>query len=130
MQFNRMEQGQTELAYTGGIVLQPKKGLYDNLIVVDVASLYPSMAILHNISFDTVNCECCKENPESKISTEVTRDCRIETKYWICKQKEGAFPKKLKDIQRGKIKTKETRKSSKTTCAKDSNKWWIWSLWK
>ena len=65
--FNRMEQEQTELAYIGGIVLQPKKGLYHNLIVVDVASLYPTMAILHNISFDTVNCQCCKDNSESRI---------------------------------------------------------------
>ena len=49
---NRREQDLTELAYTGGVVLQPKKGLYHNLIVVDVASLYPTMAVLHNISFD------------------------------------------------------------------------------
>jgi DNA polymerase elongation subunit (family B) len=55
---NRREQGLTELTYTGGVVLQPKKGLYHNLIVVDVASLYPTMAVLHNISFDTINCEC------------------------------------------------------------------------
>ena len=39
--------------YKGGTVLEPKKGIYHNLIVVDVTSLYPSMAILHNISFDT-----------------------------------------------------------------------------
>jgi DNA polymerase, archaea type len=107
VQFNRMEHGQTELAYTGGIVLQPKRGLYDNLIVVDVASLYPSMAILHNISFDTVNCECCKENPESKISIEVTRDCRIEKEYWICRQKAGAFPKKLRIFKEERLKQKK-----------------------
>lgn len=47
--YNKNEHGMAELAYTGGIVLQPKKGLYHNLIVVDVASLYPSMAILHNV---------------------------------------------------------------------------------
>ena len=107
MQFNRRGHEQIELAFTGGIVLQPKKGLYDNLIVVDVASLYPSMAILHNISFDTVNCECCKENPESKISIEVTRDCRIEKEYWICRQKAGAFPKKLKVFKEERLRQKK-----------------------
>ena len=107
MQFNRMEHGQTELAYTGGIVLQPKKGLYNNLIVVDVASLYPSMAILHNISFDTVNCECCKENPESRVSTDITKDCRIEKEYWICRQKVGAFPKKLRIFKEERLRQKK-----------------------
>jgi DNA polymerase elongation subunit (family B) len=81
--------------------------LYNNLIVVDVASLYPSMAILHNISFDTVNCECCKENPESKISIEVARDCRIEKEYWICRQKAGAFPKKMKVFKEERLRQKK-----------------------
>ena len=42
-----------ELQYVGGLVLKPKKGLYHNLIVADVTSLYRTMAILHNISFDS-----------------------------------------------------------------------------
>jgi DNA polymerase elongation subunit (family B) len=57
----------SELQYVGGLVLQPKKGLYHNLIVVDVTSLYPTMAILYNISFDTVNCECCKNDLQCRI---------------------------------------------------------------
>ena len=32
----------SELQYVEGIVLQPKKGLYHDLIVVDVTSLYPN----------------------------------------------------------------------------------------
>lgn len=55
LSFNKKEKELTELVYTGGIVLKPKKGLYHSLIVVDVASLYPPMAVLRNISFDTVN---------------------------------------------------------------------------
>jgi DNA polymerase elongation subunit (family B) len=78
--------------YTGGIVLQPRKGVYHNLIVVDVTSLYPTMAVLYNISFDTVNCECCKDYSNCKINEEITKDCRIEKDYWICRQEEGAFP--------------------------------------
>ena|SRR5215207_7314244 len=57
----KWKQDSTELTYTGGVVLQPKKRLFHNPIVVDVASLYPTIAILHNISFDTVNCQCCKD---------------------------------------------------------------------
>src|SRR5215213_6947777 len=48
-----------EFRYIRGMVLQPKKGLYHDLIVVDVTSLYLTVAIHHNLSFDTINCECC-----------------------------------------------------------------------
>ena len=89
--YNLLKQELPELSYIGGIVLQPKKGLYHNLIVVDVASLYPSMSILHNISFDTVNCQCCKDNPVSRTETEVTNGCRIEKEYWICRKKRVSF---------------------------------------
>jgi DNA polymerase elongation subunit (family B) len=92
--------------YIGGIVLQPRKGLYHNLIVVDVTSLYPTMAILYNISFDTVNCECCKDNSNCRINEEITKDCRIEKEYWICREKQGAFPQKLRIFKEERLKQK------------------------
>jgi DNA polymerase I len=105
--FNGGEQDLTKLDYTGGTVLQPKKGLYHNLIVVDVASLYPTMAVLHNISFDTINCECCKNISESRIDADITKDCKIEKEYWIYKQKEGAFPKKLRIFKEERLRQKK-----------------------
>jgi len=58
--------------YLGGHVIEPRKGFYKQLVyVLDVKSLYPSMMIAHNISFDTVNCECCKNNPNAKIDDEI-----------------------------------------------------------
>jgi DNA polymerase I len=104
---NRQKQEPTEFSYIGGRVLQPKKGLYHNLIVVDVASLYPTMAVLHNISFDTVNCECCKSDSASRISSDITKECKIEKEYWICRQKEGAFPKKLRIFKEERLKQKK-----------------------
>ena len=91
---------------TGGIVLQPKKGLYHNLVVADVTSLYPSMAILHNMSFDTVNCECCKNDSNCKINEEIIKGCKIEKEYWICRRKEGVFPKKLRVFKEERVKQK------------------------
>jgi DNA polymerase elongation subunit (family B) len=96
-----------ELQYVGGLVLQPKKGLYHNLIVADVTSLYPTMAILYNISFDTVNCECCKNDLQCRISEDITKDCRIQKEYWICRQKEGAFPNKLKIFKEERLEQKK-----------------------
>lgn len=73
--------------YQGGFVIEPKRGLYRGLKVVDVVSLYPSMAILNNISFDTVNCACCMNRDDARVPAEI-----IDKGYWICKQREGAFP--------------------------------------
>ena len=54
-------------SYTGGYVIEPTKGYYQQPVyVLDVKSLYPTMMINHNISFDTVNCDCCKDDPECK----------------------------------------------------------------
>ncbi len=92
--------------YAGGFVLQPK-GLYHDLIVVDVASLYPSMAILYNISFDTVNCECCKDDSQCRINEDIIKDCKIQKEYWTCRQKEGAFPNKLKVFKEERLKQKK-----------------------
>jgi DNA polymerase I len=87
--------------YQGGLVIEPKRGLYRNLKVVDVVSLYPSVAILHNISFDTVNCACCINREDAKVSTDV-----IDKAYWICKQREGAFPKKLRQFKEERVRQK------------------------
>ena len=114
----KWKQDSTELTYTGGVVLQPKKGLYPNLIVVDVASLYPSMAILHNISFDTINCECCKNNSDIAIDKDIIKNCTIEKEYWICSQKEGAFPKKLRIFKEERLRQKKLRSSVKQLALK------------
>jgi DNA polymerase I len=88
--------------YQGGLVIEPKHGLYRNLKVVDVISLYPSVAILHNISFDTVNCSCCINREDAKVSADI-----IDKGYWICKQKEGAFPKKLRQFKEERVRQKQ-----------------------
>ncbi len=88
--------------YEGGFVIEPRRGLYYDLKVVDVISLYPSMAILHNISFDTVNCICCKDREDAKVPSKI-----INKDYWVCKQKEGAFPTKLKEFKAERIRQKQ-----------------------
>jgi len=97
----------SELQYVGGIVLQPRKGLYHDLIVADVTSLYPTMAILHNLSFDTINCKCCEGDLQRRLAKDITKDCKIEKEYWVCKQNQGAFPKKLKIFKEERLRQKK-----------------------
>jgi DNA polymerase, archaea type len=102
--FSRLEEegaSVTTADYQGGLVIEPKRGLYRDLKVVDVVSLYPSVAILHNISFDTINCACCINREDAKVPVDV-----IDKDYRICKQKEGAFPKKLRQFREERVRQK------------------------
>lgn len=65
--------------YKGGFVVEPKAGVHFDVVVLDFASLYPSIIKVHNLSYETVRCahEECKEN---KIP---------ETDHWICKKRKG-----------------------------------------
>ncbi|AGT34870.1 DNA polymerase I [Thermofilum adornatum] len=65
--------------YMGAIVINPKPGVYFNVVVVDFASLYPSVIKKWNLSYETVRCphEECRDN---KIPG---------TPHWVCKRKRG-----------------------------------------
>ena len=65
--------------YKGGLVIEPKPGIYFGVSVLDFASLYPSIIKVHNLSYETVNC--------------VHEDCRSnrvpDTDHWICRKRSG-----------------------------------------
>ncbi|MGC2685486.1 MAG: DNA polymerase domain-containing protein, partial [Candidatus Nitrosopolaris sp.] len=101
-----------QLNIAGGNSVQPKKGFYKNQPVdeLDIKGMYPTIAIEHNISFETVNCLCCKNDTESQVPSEVMdeinnsllqlkEEIRSEP-YWICRRIKGAFPTKLQGLIR------------------------------
>jgi DNA polymerase I len=108
--------------YEGAEVLTPKQGVYHNVAVVDAVSLYPSVAINYNISFDTINCACCKDDAHARITldSEFLKDCKFinQDNCWICRQKEGAFPKKLKVFKAERLKQKRLGNNSKQLALK------------
>ena len=68
-----------EKKYRGGEVVEPTPGIHFNVVVLDFASLYPSIIKVHNLSYETINCphDSCKETT-------------IEgTTHWVCKQRKG-----------------------------------------
>ncbi|HEU4822272.1 MAG TPA: type B DNA-directed DNA polymerase, partial [Nitrososphaeraceae archaeon] len=71
-----------EKKYRGGLVVEPTLGIHFNVIVVDFASLYPSIIKVHNLSYETVNCahQSCKEDASRRIP---------QTSHWVCKKKRG-----------------------------------------
>lgn len=87
----------------GAEVLSPKAGTYNNVQVLDVASLYPTVMINYNISPDTINCKCCKDVPEARTPTDV-----LDGKYWICKKKGAGYIKRnLEQLKQKRIKAKQ-----------------------
>jgi DNA polymerase, archaea type len=99
--------------YSGGFVLEPEPKSYTTPIeVFDVKGLYPSVMMLHNLSFETVCCSCCRDDPVAQVSQEImdsineTLRNKIKSKeayesekrskrYWICQRNNGAIPTTL-----------------------------------
>jgi DNA polymerase elongation subunit (family B) len=99
--------------YSGGFVLEPEPKSYTIPIeVFDVKGLYPTVMMLHNLSFETVCCNCCRDNPVARVSQEImvsineTLRNKIKSKeayesekrserYWICRRNRGAIPTML-----------------------------------
>jgi DNA polymerase II len=74
------------VADKGGLVFQPKLGIFEDVAEIDFASMYPTIMAIHNISPETVLCRCCK-------------NYRVpEAGYTICEKREGIVPKTLRPI--------------------------------
>ncbi|QQG49523.1 MAG: DNA-directed DNA polymerase I [archaeon] len=65
--------------YKGGLVIEPKPGIYFDVSVLDFASLYPSLIKVYNLSYETVNC------PHEECRTNVVPD----TSSWVCRKRKG-----------------------------------------
>ena len=89
---------------------------------MDAASLYPSVSINYNLSYDTVNCSCCKDDSNAKITldSKFLKDCKFvqHSNCWICKKSIGAFPKKLKVFKEERLRQKKSGNEPKQLALK------------
>jgi DNA polymerase, archaea type len=113
---------QKKYRYKGAIVLDPIPGFYKNVVVIDAASLYPTMVITYNLSFDTINCKCCKgvKNAKPEIDAKFFQGCKYISKdtCWICKKRIGAFPLKLIKFKKERLVQKELGNEAKQLALK------------
>jgi DNA polymerase-2 len=70
----------------GGLVYQPILGFHENVYELDFASMYPSIMAEFNVSPETVNCPCCKNEKVPEIH------------YTICERRHGLVSRALRPI--------------------------------
>jgi DNA polymerase elongation subunit (family B) len=90
--------------YVGGLVFEPKPGLYFNVVIFDFRSLYPTIIASHNISLDTLNCDCCE-----------SKDIPPEEKFGFCKKKKGFIPSIIENLIERRSRVKEIIKTKGET---------------
>jgi DNA polymerase elongation subunit (family B) len=95
---------------SGGHHSIPIRGFFENTKVyeLDVKGQYPTIVINNNFSFDTLNCNCCRDDEKAVLKQETintineqleeTQILRHVSKYWVCQNRKGAFPKLLEQV--------------------------------
>ncbi|MFX1392154.1 MAG: DNA polymerase domain-containing protein [Promethearchaeota archaeon] len=46
----------------GGHIFEPIIGVFDQVVELDFSSMYPSLMSKYNVSSETINCKCCKDD--------------------------------------------------------------------
>ncbi|OYT26052.1 MAG: DNA polymerase [Candidatus Altiarchaeales archaeon ex4484_96] len=82
-------------SYVGAYVVDPIKGVHDNIILFDFRSLYPSIITSYNIDCSTIDCDCC--SGERKKSP---------TGHYFCEKKDGFIPSVLGALVAKRVEVK------------------------
>ncbi len=89
--------------YEGAYVHEPKPGLFENIMVFDFRSLYPSIIISHNICPTTVDKDFCRDRAVYSP----------DKKHWFCKDIRGMVPTLLKELVERRAEIKRILKTIK-----------------
>ncbi|MPZ06070.1 MAG: hypothetical protein GEU26_06570 [Nitrososphaeraceae archaeon] len=95
--------------YIGGWVFDPVPGEYNNVHVFDITSLYPTMIVNNNISFETVDCSCCTNNPLAKIPNQIFEGNNNVEEH-VCLEYHGILTTQIADYMNKRIGYKKRSK--------------------
>lgn len=70
--------------YAGALVIEPPRGILFNVVVLDIASLYPSVIKKYNLSYETVDQKLCREDLRIDITDETNKKI-----HFVCVEKPG-----------------------------------------
>ncbi|OUJ19077.1 DNA polymerase PolB3 [Methanonatronarchaeum thermophilum] len=101
--------------YLGGFVLEPEKGLHENVVSLDFSSMYPSLMISYNISPDTYIPPDQKTNQKNLYEAP-------EVGHRFRRDREGFFTEILEELLNHRAKIKEKIKKAETSETRKSLK--------
>ncbi|MFX0000200.1 MAG: DNA polymerase domain-containing protein [Candidatus Hodarchaeota archaeon] len=87
----------------GGHIFEPLIGVFDQVVELDFSSMYPSLMANFNISSETINCQCCKDDSTGiKVPG---------TNFHICTKRQGIISKSISLPLRKRLECKEYNKT-------------------
>lgn len=80
-----------ELLHTdqGGLVFEPVAGYHEQVGELDFSSMYPSVMVRFNISPETINCWCCRDEQAARVP---------EINHYTCLRRKGLVPRTLEPL--------------------------------
>ncbi len=92
-----------EESIQGAFVKEPIPGLYENMVVFDFRSLYPTIISAHNIGPEGLRCTCCRGEPHVPERDE----------FWFCQQERKFLPSVLERLILRRVDLKRMIKEEK-----------------
>ena len=89
------------LADRGGLIFNPPFGYHEDVGELDFVSMYPTIMVEKNVSPETVNCRCCRNERVPELG------------YTICEKREGIVPATLRDVVKKRAYYKAQKKKYK-----------------
>ncbi|MFX0145839.1 MAG: DNA polymerase domain-containing protein [Candidatus Hodarchaeota archaeon] len=87
----------------GGHIFEPLIGVFDQVVELDFSSMYPSLMANFNISSETINCKCCKDDGTGiKVPG---------LNFHICTKRQGIISKSISLPLRKRLECKEYNKT-------------------
>ncbi|MHA2039295.1 MAG: DNA polymerase domain-containing protein [Promethearchaeota archaeon] len=83
----------------GGHIFEPLIGVFDQVVELDFSSMYPSLMANFNISSETLNCKCCKDDGTGVKVPGLD--------FHICSKREGIISKSISLPLRKRLECKE-----------------------
>ncbi len=92
-----------EESIEGAFVYQPTPGLYQDIVVFDYRSLYPTIITAHNLGPEAFRCSCCQDKQHVPEKEE----------YWFCQREKKFIPLVLDDLITKRTAVKKQLKEEK-----------------
>ncbi len=87
----------------GGHIFEPIIGVFDQVVELDFSSMYPSLMATFNVSSETINCKCCKDDGTGiKVPG---------LDFHICTKRRGIIAESISLPLRKRLKYKEYNKT-------------------